>query len=235
MANQVENVSPRIFRRAGRTLVGSGAYAALPFLGAGTLNWYRGWLFAVIFVVMQVAASVFLEVRQPELMEQRARGIRGDTKKFDKIFYLVMTPVSALYPIICGLDAVRFGWAPLPLWSAYIGVTLFIMGSIWSIWAVLTNTYAETTVRIQGERGQTVIQSGPYRVVRHPMYAGMIIGLPGAALILGSGWGLAPMLLLGILFVWRTDREDRTLQNELVGYREYAESTTRYRLVPGIW
>jgi protein-S-isoprenylcysteine O-methyltransferase Ste14 len=101
-------------------------------------------------------------------------------------------------------------------------------------WAMMANPHAETTVRIQTDRDHKAVTSGPYRIVRHPMYVGAILMYPAAALMFGSMWALAISGLIAILFVWRTALEDRTLRRELPGYEEFA-ALTRYRLIPGLW
>jgi len=215
-----------------RTAAGSALYASLAFVGAGRLDWTRGWIYAAVFVGVSVGGSLIVQCTNPELLEARTKFIRKDTKAFDKAFYLMFLPLILLYPLLAGLDAIRFVWAPLPAWTIVPGALLFVISSAFGTWTMIVNAYAETTVRIQNE--QRVITSGPYRLVRHPMYVGTVLGLPGTALMLGSGWALLPMVLIIILFVWRTAREDRTLRQELPGYDDYAK-ITRYRLVPGIW
>jgi protein-S-isoprenylcysteine O-methyltransferase Ste14 len=222
----------RILARLTRTAVGSAVYAAIAFLGAGRLDWMRGWLYAAVFIAVSVAGSLIIHCANPGLLEARAKGIRKDTKSFDRAFYAMFLPLVLIYPLLAGMDAVRFSWAPLPWWTVTPGALLFLVGSLLGAWAMVVNPHAETTVRIQAEHA--VVSKGPYRIVRHPMYVGTIMGFPGGALMLGSGWALLPMVLLMALFVWRTAREDRTLRRELAGYEDYAQRT-RYRLLPGIW
>lgn len=218
--------------RALRAAAGSGVYAALAFLGAGRLAWPRGWIYAAVFVGASVVSSSIVQLRNPGVLEARAKGIRKDTKPFDRVFYRLFLPLVLTYPLLAGMDAARFAWFPLPDWTTYPGAALFLLGSALTAWTLVVNRHAETTVRIQ--EGHSVITHGPYRFVRHPMYAGTILGLPSGALILGSGWALLPMALLIVLFVWRTAREDCALQQELDGYTAYT-AITRYRLVPAVW
>jgi len=224
----------RVLRRLLRTTAGSAVYAAIAFVGAGRLDWPRGWIYGALFVAASVVGSFVVLLGNPGLLEARAKGFRQDTKPFDRVFYMMFLPLVLIYPLLAGIDAVRLSWLPLPWWTVYPGALLFLAGGAITTWTLVVNAYAESTVRIQADRGQTVITDGPYEIVRHPMYAGTIIGLPGGALILGSGWALAPMALIMILFVWRTALEDRALRRELAGYEDYAR-TTRYRLVPGVW
>lgn len=231
-----EAVSPAVQsgRRLIRTALGSSAYAALALIGAGRLDWGRGWLYAAVFVVVSVAGTAMVLRADPDVLAARAKGLRGDTKPFDGLFYVLFLPLIALMPIVAGVDAGRFGWAPLPGWTALPGIVLFVAGSALSTWTLLVNTHAESTVRIQSDRAHAVVQSGPYRLVRHPMYLGTLIGLPAAALMLGSTWALLPAALITALFVWRAAREDDALLRELPGYTDYA-TRVRYRLLPGVW
>jgi protein-S-isoprenylcysteine O-methyltransferase Ste14 len=217
-----------------RPAAGSAVYVAIAFAGAGRLDWTRGWIYAAVFVAVSIVGSLIVRAANPGLLEARAKGLRTDTKPFDRAFYLAFIPLTLVYPLLAGMDAARFSWQPLPWWTVWPGALLFVSGSLLGTWTMVVNPHAESTVRIQHERDHAVVTRGPYRVVRHPMYAGMIVGLPGTALMLGSAWAALPMLLVVVLLVWRTAREDRTLRQELPGYEDYA-SITRCRLVPGLW
>ena len=116
----------------------------------------------------------------------------------------------------------------------YVGIALHTAGSVPFIAALATNPFLETTVRIQNDRGHFVIVSGPYAVVRHPMYAGLSAMYPAWALIIGSRWALIPAAAIVLLFMFRAVKEERVLRRELPGYEEYA-AVTRYRFLPGVW
>ena len=223
-----------MFARLAKASLGSALYAALVFLGAGRVEWIRGWVYLAVFVTTSVIGSAVISRANPELLQERAKGIRKDTQTFDRKFYLMFMPLALTYPLIAGMDAGRFLWAPLPWWTVYPGSLFFLFGSALSTWAMMVNTHAETTVRIQGNRGHIVVAKGPYAFVRHPIYLGTVMGLPGTALMVGSGFALLPMCLITVLFVWRTAREDRALLLELAGYQQYSERT-RYRLLPRVW
>jgi protein-S-isoprenylcysteine O-methyltransferase Ste14 len=122
----------------------------------------------------------------------------------------------------------------MPFWTLYPGVGIFTVSAAWITWVLIRNPHAESSVRIQKDRGHTVVASGPYRFVRHPMYVGLIQLHQSMALILGSMWTMGLAALITILFLWRTALEDQTLRQELPGYEEYT-TVTRYRLMPGIW
>jgi protein-S-isoprenylcysteine O-methyltransferase Ste14 len=221
-----------ILLRAIKTAVGSAVYAMLALLGAFRLDWTRGWIYAAVFVAVSLAGTLIVQAVNPDVLDARAKGIRKDAKAFDKKFFLLFVPLSLATPLLAGLDGGRFGWAPLPGWTLLAGIVLFVAGSAFGTWAMIVNRHAETSVRIQD--GHSVITDGPYRLVRHPMYLGTLIGLPGTALMLGSGWALVPTALVVVAFVWRTAREDAMLHQELAGYAAYAVRTP-YRLLPGVW
>ena len=217
-----------------RAAVSSAIFPAIAFLGAGRLDWPRGWLYLGLFVVVTMVGVVIVDRANPGLLAARSRGFRKDTKGFDKVFYALFIPLMVVYPLLAGIDAIRFTWAALPEWTIWPGVVLLLAGSAFTTWSLVVNRHAEGTVRIQSDRGHVVVTTGPYRFVRHPIYVGTIVGLPPVALVLGSAWAFVPMALVIVSFVWRTAMEDCALRRELAGYEDYAR-VTRYRLVPGIW
>jgi protein-S-isoprenylcysteine O-methyltransferase Ste14 len=204
------------------------------FGSAGQVTWKRGWICTVLYLGALHTSRAIIKKLNPGLLEQRATAIRKDTKPFDKVFLRLFLSLTIVQPILAGLDAGRFNWAPIPFWTVYPGIGLFMISATLITWVLVKNPHAESSVRIQSERDHTVIASGPYRLVRHPMYVGLILLHTSMALILGSMWNLALAALITILFLWRTALEDQTLRQELPGYEEYA-TVTRYRLMPGIW
>ena len=136
--------------------------------------------------------------------------------------------------VLSGFDAVRYRWTSMPGWLLPIGAALHFAGLGPVLWTILSNPHAETTVRIQTDRGHRVVSTGPYRFVRHPMYVGIIVMFLGWPLILGSWVGLAVAGGIAALFFVRTALEDATLRRELEGYEAFCRET-RYRLVPGMW
>jgi protein-S-isoprenylcysteine O-methyltransferase Ste14 len=170
----------------------------------------------------------------PQLLKERAKWRRQDTKGFDKIFLAAYMPFVFMQPAIAGMDAVRFRWSSLSFAYVYVGVVIFVVAMALIGWVLCTNPYAETTVRIQHDRGHAVVSAGPYRFVRHPMYVGAILMYLSMPLIWGSLWALAISGVITVLFVIRTALEDQTLRRELAGYEDYT-MRSRYRLVPGVW
>ncbi|HSG16841.1 MAG TPA: isoprenylcysteine carboxylmethyltransferase family protein [Anaerolineae bacterium] len=158
-----------------------------------------------------------------------------NAKAWDK----VLAPLMALsigYPVVCvaGLDH-RFNWSfEFPLWLVAVGFILISLGYAFAAWALAENRFFYSVVRIGTDQGHVVCDSGPYRFVRHPGYAGNILPLFGIVLALGSEWALIPAVAALIISVLRTALEDRTLKEELPGYRDYARRV-RYRLIPGIY
>lgn len=209
-------------------------WAAILFAGAGRLDWKRGWAAFAVYVLIMMAIGVLMHRVNPGLMSVRSKPKFKQTERFDRLFYWIFLPLTYVQVGVAGMDAVRFRWLPLPLWCALPGVLLFVAGMALIGWVMAVNRFAEATVRIQSERNHAVVSSGPYRIVRHPMYVGMILIYPATALMFGSRWAMAVAALILLLVVWRTALEDRFLLQNLQGYPEFAEQT-RYRLIPGIW
>jgi protein-S-isoprenylcysteine O-methyltransferase Ste14 len=235
---QAEPITPSGIRQRIATLVqGLGQMAlwtALLFIGAGTLHWIRGWICTAVYFVSMTMTGMVIHHFNHDLIQARSKWRRKDTQPFDKIFIAIFIPLTFIQVAMAGLDAVRFGWSHMPLWTLYPGFAIFLVGIAVVTWTMALNPYAETTVRIQYDRGHTVISSGPYRIVRHPMYVGSILMYPGTALMLGSKWALLLSAMMALLLVVRTALEDETLRRELAGYEQYAVMT-RYRLIPGVW
>jgi protein-S-isoprenylcysteine O-methyltransferase Ste14 len=160
--------------------------------------------------------------------------VAENVKTWDKWINGVYTFLLIVLLVVSGLDAGRFGWSSMPIQVQIVGGVMLVMAAGLIFRTLAENTYLSRWARIQDDRGQQVINSGPYAVVRHPMYAGIIVLMVGMPLALGSSWGLVPGGLIGVLYVVRTMLEDRMLHHELKGYREYANQV-RYRLIPWVW
>lgn len=222
-----------IARRVVQVLGFNVVTGAILFGAAGTLSWVRAWIHIGLFTALFLANAAVVLPRNPELAARRSRRQAG-TKAFDKVFIALYLPSVLALPLVAGLDAVRFAWAPLPFWTVVPGALLLIVGMIPIGWSMITNPHLEPTVRIQDDRGHTVVNTGPYRYVRHPFYVGVIVMYASFPLVLGSAWAFAVVGWIALLFVSRTALEDRTLIRELEGYEAYSRRT-RFRLVPHVW
>lgn len=207
--------------------------ALLMFLPAGTWAWTKGWLFVLIVLGVISAVLLVLHRVNPEVIVARSRFHEG-TKGWDKMLLSVYFPAMAAVLLVSALDDGRFHWFPVPWWVCGFGYALLLLGIGIVTWAEAVNKFFEVTVRIQTERGHTVIDTGPYAIARHPGYVGGILHAIGIALSLGSLWALIPAGLASLVLIVRTQWEDQTLQEELDGYKEYA-MRVRYKLIPGVW
>jgi len=206
------------------------------FVCGGDFGWWQAWVYSLLIVAAGVGGRILAEWRHPGLLAERQNIEKlQDAKVWDK----VLAPLMALsigFPlvIVAGLDH-RFGWSPVfPLWLIVLGFFLIALGYAFAVWALVENRFFSTVVRIQTDRGHVVCDSGPYRIVRHPGYAGNILPLLGIVLALSSLWTIIPAAVALVIAVIRTALEDQTLQEELPGYQEYARRV-RYRLFPGIY
>jgi protein-S-isoprenylcysteine O-methyltransferase Ste14 len=205
---------------------------AVLFLAAGRMDWTWAWVMLAVYLASVVVNSYFMR-NNPETVAER--GQPGEMKRWDQVISGLWSLAQfVLVPLVAGLD-VRFGLTP-ELAAAWhlAGALAFAAGLGLFGWAMITNAYFSTVVRIQADRGQTVCRDGPYRWVRHPGYVGAIVQSLAMVLLLGSAWALVPGLAAAALMVTRTALEDRALQAELPGYREFAQDV-RYRLLPGVW
>jgi len=179
---------------------------------------------------------IWANLHHPGMEAERAKfGKAQDVKPWDKILApLVALSVGFPLYIVAGLDH-RFSWSPVfPIWLNIVGLFLCVLGYSIAGWALIENRFFSSIVRIQIERGHEVCDSGPYRFIRHPGYAGNLLPLVGIVLALSSLWAIIPATVALILVIIRTELEDRTLQEELPGYRDYARRV-RYRLIPWIY
>lgn len=215
----------------------------IPMIISGRWDWWQAWAYAVASILSFVISRLIVNRRNPDLIKERARFMEAkDTKPWDKILAPLLGLGSILILVVAGLDKYYF-WSPASslTWntSASLSASLIalfgiVLGYGFSAWALIENRFFSGTVRIQTERGHHVISTGPYRIVRHPGYAGGLLGFLFIPLLLDSLWAFIPAVLLMTVMIIRTALEDKTLQAELTGYKEYAQKT-KYRLLPGIW
>jgi protein-S-isoprenylcysteine O-methyltransferase Ste14 len=204
------------------------------FISAGRLDWVMAWVVLGIYLAGVVINGAIMMRRCPDLIGERAE-FRQDAKRWDKPLAFIMGlfgPLSTY--IVAGLDT-RWGWtrqvaAPLVI----AGIVVTVLGFALVSWAMVSNKFFSSLVRIQQERGHTVMTGGPYRFVRHPGYVGMVAYQLAMPLMLQTFWAFVPAAVTTGFAILRTALEDRTLQEELTGYKEYV-GRVRYRLIPGIW
>jgi protein-S-isoprenylcysteine O-methyltransferase Ste14 len=210
-------------------------FAAFLFGGAGTLHWPAAWIFLALFFGCAVAVTLALARRDPALLAERMRPPAQKSQPlWDKVFLSGMAVGWFGWLWLMGADAARYHWSSVPVWLETLAAPVIVL-AFWIIHRTfVVNTFAAPVVKVQREREHAVVTTGPYAIVRHPMYAGAIILIPAIAVLLGSWYGLAASLLILGGIVFRTAMEDSTLKHELPGYAAYA-ARVRYRLVPLIW
>lgn len=226
----------------GNKLVLKGAVRGILFLAilvpallllAGRVDYWQGWLYAAVNLLL-MTVNLILSLKNPHLIEERLKPGPG-MKWWDRVYFALSTPQYFIAIGIAALDAGRFGWSPGMKAGWYVLFYLIhLAGQGLFLWAKSTNSFFSSVVRIQADRAHEVCDTGPYRLVRHPGYGGGILFEVTTPLMLGSLWGCIPQVLAALLLVIRTCLEDKILQEELPGYRKYAEKV-RYRLLPGIW
>ena len=209
--------------------------AALFFL-AGDWRWTEGWIFSILFCGLSFAILLYLYVNDPALLNERfGPPVQKGQKSWDKILVSAFFLGFMVWFAIMPLDAKRFTWSPeFPLWIKVVGTLLFILAFIILFGALKENTFAAPVVKMQKERGQKVISTGLYGIVRHPMYAGGALLFIGGSLLLGSIYGLAMGLLLSVVLAVRSIGEEAMLRQELDGYIEYMKKV-KWRLIPFVF
>jgi protein-S-isoprenylcysteine O-methyltransferase Ste14 len=228
-----QTVSPRQWTRL---IV---AYLLIPvilLICGGDIGWWQAWVYSLLILAAGIGGHMWAERRHPGIMAERQnKESFHNAKAWDKVLAPLMA-VSFVLPmvIVAGLDH-RYNWSTeFPLWISIIGCIFIAFGYGFAVWALVENRFFFSVVHIQTDRGHVVCDSGPYRYVRHPGYAGNILPLFGIVLALSSVWALIPLAVALLITVIRTVLEDKTLQEELPGYRYYAQRV-RYRLIPGIY
>ena len=205
------------------------------FVPAGTIDWRRGWIFMGEMVLFSAASVAWLAKYDPGLLKERLGSpIQKGQTFWDKVVMLMMIVIWYGWIVLMALDVKRWHLSEAPDWATYTGAVLIPLGFLAVLRTFRENSFAAPVVKIQEERGQKVIDTGPYAVVRHPMYAGAFLYLLGTPLVLGSWIGLAVLPAIMGLLILRIFIEEAALRKGLPGYSEYA-TRVRYRLVPGVW
>ena len=224
---------PAVRRRIIQVLLTYLIQAVILFTSAGTLVWPITWVLQVEYLAILLLNLYYFLRDKPELIAERGKPKQG-VKMWDKTITAVIAPFNLSMLVIIGLDE-RFTWSPdFPLTLQITGLFLIACGQLLFSWAMASNPFFSTLVRIQKDRGQIVAQQGPYRFVRHPGYVGYIVFTLAAPLVLSSSWGFIPAGIVSALLILRTHLEDETLLAELEGYNQFSNQT-KYRLIPGVW
>jgi protein-S-isoprenylcysteine O-methyltransferase Ste14 len=213
-------------------ILGLIAFGLLLFVPAGTLHYWQAWVFLAVFAVSTWVPSVYLMRTNPAALDRRLRaGPMAEARTLQRI---VITALFICFPAMFVLSAMdhRFGWSPVPTAVCLLGDLLVAIGLGMAMLVIIQNGYAAANVTV--ESGQTLVSTGLYGLVRHPMYTGNVIMMVGTPLALGSYWGLVFLPVGLILLVLRIRDEERLLTEELSGYREYTQRV-RYRLAPYLW
>jgi protein-S-isoprenylcysteine O-methyltransferase Ste14 len=210
---------------------------AMLILAGGDPKWWQAWVFVGMSIGFTLVGRGLMAKRHPDLVKERANfAEQQDTKPWDRILAPLMALwLPLIYLLIAALDH-RFNWTgnQISLWVTIMAWLLSLSAYAISTWAMLENRFFSAVARIQKDRGQTVVESGPYRLVRHPGYTGGLLAALMFPLALGSLWAFLPVLGFTVVLLLRTSKEDAMLRNELPGYLEYARKV-KYRLIPGIW
>jgi len=219
-----------------RTLAMLSVASLVLLLVSGRWDWKWGWVYVIWSILAGIATQGALAWLRPELWAERLGSLeKHNAKTWDRWIVPVISFFGPLVIIlVAGLD-VRFGWTPTwPKGLPWIGLAGILTGYGLGTWALFANPFFSGVVRIQTERGHHVVSGGPYRLVRHPAYAGNLVYYLAVPLMLGSLWAIIPAMLVSGLMIVRIALEDRVLQEELYGYAAYA-TRVRYRLLPGVW
>ena len=210
-------------------------FALALFLAAGTVFWPAGWAFLLLFFGANAALVRWLLRHDPELLQERMTGFgKPGEPAWDKVFLVAVQVFLLAWLVLMGLDAGRFRWSQMPGWLQVVGAILLLVSFYLFFLTFRENPYASAAVRVQTERGQTVVTTGPYHYVRHPMYAAGIPFMVGTTFLLGSWYGLLMGLIFTVGLALRAVQEERVLQAELPGYEEYM-ARVKYRFIPHIW
>jgi protein-S-isoprenylcysteine O-methyltransferase Ste14 len=209
-------------------------FALALFIPAGTFAWSTGWIFLTLFFGFALSIFSWLYRHNPELLRERMRLGTSDQQTWDKLLFPLIQAYLLIWLVFMSLDAARFHWSSVPIWLQGAGAIILLCSFYLLFLTFRENSYLSPVIRIQDERGQKVISTGPYRYVRHPMYSAILIFIIGTSLLLGSAYGVLVGMLGMLMLARRAILEEHTLSKELPGYAAYKEKV-RYRLIPLIW
>ena len=220
------NLLPRLLLRF---VLGIAVSGAVLFGSAGSLDYWQAWAYLTMMFALGTCASLYLYKRDPRLIELRLQTKEKvpEQKLIMKLFKVVFLAVS----VVPGLDH-RFGWSQVPLWLTVSSFPFVLAAYVSVLWVMKVNRFASRIIEVQFD--QNVISSGPYRIVRHPLYLGAVIMFLFSALALGSYWALPAFAMTIPFYVFRLLNEEKVLLRDLHGYSEYCQQT-RYHLIPYVW
>jgi protein-S-isoprenylcysteine O-methyltransferase Ste14 len=207
--------------------------AVLVLWPAGTLAYPAGWVLISLFAISGLVTVLWLSKHSPSLLRERMGSpLQRDQKPWDRVWLMLFALGFFAWMAFMSWDAARMGFTAVPIWVQALGVVAVVANSLGTWWTFRENAFAAPVVKIQQD--QKVIDTGPYAIVRHPMYASALFLFFGMPLLLGSWRGLVFSVLLSLALAWRTVHEERTLRAELKGYDDYA-ARVRYRFIPFVW
>ena len=232
MNTQTKLMTPKTVIRLVLIIV---VFPLIPMIISGAWNWWEAWAYAIISILGFIVSRVLASRRHPDIIAERARSMEmQDAKPWDKILAPLLAFGGLLILIVAGADK-GFGWStPFSLNAKIVSLIVIVLGYGVGSWALIENRFFSGVVRIQTDRDHHVVTPGPYRIVRHPGHASALWMYLAMPVWFDSWWAFIPSILLFAVLVLRTSLEDKTLQAELPGYKEFTHKA-RYRLFPGIW
>jgi protein-S-isoprenylcysteine O-methyltransferase Ste14 len=232
MNDQPKLISPRVVVQVLLFVV---VIPFLPLLISRRWEWWEAWVYAISAILGFAISRLLAGRRYPDLLAERARLLQHENaESWDRVLAPLVGLGGGLIPLVAGLNAL-FAWSPtftLPV--KIVSLVIILAGYLLASYALIENRYFSGVVRIQTDRGHQVVSSGPYRWIRHPGYAGALLSYLATPVFLDAPWAFLPAVFLTVMLVIRTRLEDRTLQDRLEGYHDYARRV-RYRLLPGVW
>ncbi|HEX6271218.1 MAG TPA: isoprenylcysteine carboxylmethyltransferase family protein [Anaerolineales bacterium] len=210
-------------------------FPLIPMIISGHWDWREAWVYAILSILAFIVSRALAARQHPDILEERARSMdMENAKPWDRVLAPILAFGALFILIVAGFDRL-FGWSSsFTLITKIVSLIVIALGYFLGSWALIENRFFSGVVRIQKDRGHRVVSTGPYRFVRHPGYAGALWVYLATPVLLDSIWAFIPAFLLVGILILRTALEDRTLQEELPGYKEYVRKT-RFRLVPGVW